>query len=616
MGTADGMLHAIDDETSEKLWSVDTGGPMVSTSTSSSSSVDGVNKEHTNRGDHSTKESLSVLPTVDGSLFINNGQGMRKTSVKARLLAEKAPFMSQEGDMFFSSQKTSKVLGVDLDNGRVTDLSAGTVTLSDKNRARVGSGVANSKLKPVLDRKPLWVGRVDYTIKAYDSVTGEERFNFSYSELTPLNAKASDTLAESDENSGGTGFLGSHDRSNSNNGDRGGLVPLHQSHNQHLGVPMPLISTPEGGILFSDKKGLSYHSMELGSAVAQAFSVLSIDDQSSVSDKGKGGKDVLANSDYMVRPLRVGYRMAEIDEEENQEGKVAIVRDLHGGGLYAIELSSGNTDYRDVNSARLVAEGGVGGEALPSLPGTKSSESQGDMEDWSTCNDSCTGVYWNESQGTLTDCANSPKCENNMRSAKAASIASLLTLLEDDEIDELFAADGPLNGRKMRGENKKLESTGKGIIGMGIVLLHAADVFILRSIWFIVYALVIIVVVYSLGYQHLLPSLVTNTIAVYILNKNDPNFADTSSIAGRKGGIVHEVIGVENNEVGQNIPTMIDDLPMVRIGSLYVSDSVLGTGSHGTVVLLGNLNGRKVAVKRMLSHYSCCRQRNISSYSI
>ena len=195
LGTADGMLHAIDDETSEKLWSVDTGGPLVSSSSSSSSSsthsefpTDDIKNKNgdIHEGEHHAKKNVNVLPTVDGSLFFDNGQGMRKTSVKARLLAEKAPFISEEGDMIFSSQKTSRVLGVDIDSGHITDVSSGSMTLDDK-RGRVGAA-KSSNLKPVGGRKPLWVGRVDYTIKAFDSLTGIERFNFSYSELTPLNA--------------------------------------------------------------------------------------------------------------------------------------------------------------------------------------------------------------------------------------------------------------------------------------------------------------------------------------------------------------------------------------------------------------------------------------------
>ena len=164
LGTADGMLHAIDDETSEKLWSVDTGGPLVSSSTSSSHSKSSATEmdsreEDKREQDHNFKDSVTVLPTVDGSLYMDSGQGMRKTSVKARLLAEKAPFMSKEGDMLFSSEKTSRILDVDLDSGDVIDLSSGSVTHGINGRGRVGS--TSSNLKPVGSRKSLWMGRVE-----------------------------------------------------------------------------------------------------------------------------------------------------------------------------------------------------------------------------------------------------------------------------------------------------------------------------------------------------------------------------------------------------------------------------------------------------------------------
>jgi serine/threonine-protein kinase/endoribonuclease IRE1 len=39
---------------------------------------------------------------------------------------------------------------------------------------------------------------------------------------------------------------------------------------------------------------------------------------------------------------------------------------------------------------------------------------------------------------------------------------------------------------------------------------------------------------------------------------------------------------------------------------------VLGYGSHGTVVLRGSLNGRPVAVKRMLSRFNRAADREVS----
>jgi hypothetical protein len=71
LGTADGFLHAINPSTHEKIWSTDIGGPLLSSHQKKSN------------------DDFAVYPNLDGSLLIHSNEGMRKTSVKARLLAEK-----------------------------------------------------------------------------------------------------------------------------------------------------------------------------------------------------------------------------------------------------------------------------------------------------------------------------------------------------------------------------------------------------------------------------------------------------------------------------------------------------------------------------------------------
>jgi hypothetical protein len=99
IGTSDGVIHALDSEKNEK-WSLDTGGPTASV----------YNSEH---------RQYSVLPSADGSIYINSREGMAKTSVKARMIAEKAPFVSIHDNLIFTGQKSSRILGVDLRNGRI-----------------------------------------------------------------------------------------------------------------------------------------------------------------------------------------------------------------------------------------------------------------------------------------------------------------------------------------------------------------------------------------------------------------------------------------------------------------------------------------------------------------
>ena len=48
------------------------------------------------------------------------------------------------------------------------------------------------------------------------------------------------------------------------------------------------------------------------------------------------------------------------------------------------------------------------------------------------------------------------------------------------------------------------------------------------------------------------------------------------------------------------------------VGAIKVTDEVLGYGGHGTVVYKGSLDGRQVAVKRMLKTYHASANREIS----
>jgi hypothetical protein len=70
------------------------------------------------------------------------------------------------------------------------------------------------------------------------------------------------------------------------------------------------------------------------------------------------------------------------------------------------------------------------------------------------------------------------------------------------------------------------------------------------------------------------------------LPRRDGELATNRSAAGPESQ--------EVDDTGQRI---------VRVGALIVYEAVLGFGSHGTVVFLGGLNGRPVAVKRMLAQF-------------
>jgi hypothetical protein len=195
------VLHAIDPVTKERLWSVDTGGPLM-TSSQGQRAVEVADTGHDNDSDFVPDH--IVLPTIDGSLLVQSNEdggdgGMRKTSVKARLLAEKAPFISQDG-ILYTSEKASRVFSIDIDSGEMFSLgvngagiSTGTNVIDSVSNTGTGAGFLFSQkpeggvgkgagagfkgiVQPITRKKrSLWIGRTDYTLHAYDGVTGSEK---------------------------------------------------------------------------------------------------------------------------------------------------------------------------------------------------------------------------------------------------------------------------------------------------------------------------------------------------------------------------------------------------------------------------------------------------------
>ena len=90
--------------------------------------------------------------------------------MKARMIVDKAPFIAADGTMY-TGAKTSRVFGIDVDSGRVlhdshsSDLQSSLATMQHE-----AIGSTDSPMNP-----PLWLGRIDYVVRAYDADTGLEK---------------------------------------------------------------------------------------------------------------------------------------------------------------------------------------------------------------------------------------------------------------------------------------------------------------------------------------------------------------------------------------------------------------------------------------------------------
>ena len=337
VGTVDGLLHGFDDQNNKK-WTADVGGGPLS-SYHSSGNLD-----------------YSVIPATDGSLLLHSGEGMRKTSVTARMLVEQAPFATQDG-LIITSQTVSRVIGVDLVNGRVHQDMLGPVGVGviglgadDAKRGVIpGRGAIYDREKSFnkKQRSPFLLGRTDYTLRAFNQITGYEEFNFTYSELRPLH-KGAVLLPQVRHGS----FPGSGSTERVRGSD--GLMSPQP-------LPLPLISTPEGDLYFSDNNGQVHRTYALDFPAVSAFTVEDVADRSVSSA-------VRTQAGYSVQTLRLAYRMPgtagngavgicsnseddisktkclQASLQKNQQSpsgsNVIIVRSLNDGGLYALELSN------------------------------------------------------------------------------------------------------------------------------------------------------------------------------------------------------------------------------------------------------------------------------------
>ncbi|OSC99656.1 kinase-like protein [Trametes coccinea BRFM310] len=82
--------------------------------------------------------------------------------------------------------------------------------------------------------------------------------------------------------------------------------------------------------------------------------------------------------------------------------------------------------------------------------------------------------------------------------------------------------------------------------------------------------------------------------------------------AGKAGASVLQPNGTADQQEAQPSIVLAPSPPVSSTPTLVVSDNVLGMGSHGTVVFKGSLQGRAVAVKRMLADFVTLASREVN----
>ncbi|TFJ79854.1 hypothetical protein NSK_008788 [Nannochloropsis salina CCMP1776] len=194
VGTVDGWVHAVD-SAGGVAWSFDSGAPLVT-------SYQGYDHEQPSSAPSGPPFPV-LIPGVDGSLLVHTpGKGIQRLPLTAGQLVDRAPFLAADGRTLYTGARSSEALMIDLDAGTVVQRFSGpsaekiahmidprlhTPTLapapSPPSASAPPSPHPSRKAKR---RQLLWLGRVEHRLRAVDSMSGQELWNLTVSELTPL----------------------------------------------------------------------------------------------------------------------------------------------------------------------------------------------------------------------------------------------------------------------------------------------------------------------------------------------------------------------------------------------------------------------------------------------
>ena len=342
--TVDGRYHLINGNHVE--WSSDSMDPTVF-------AVDSATEEHPRESTYKR-----VIPDVDGSLLVLTSDGMRKTHNKASNLADKAPYISEDG-IAFTSEKSSRVIRVDMANGNIRDFSkkrkgaaASVDEYGSTGAEEEGGGESECSI-------PFFLARVDYSVSGVDIASGEV-FQISYSDVEPLQKPLYDneppnSLGNRATTAGGTSSRrdrragGGHSRSVLPFADTLAKITGGREDRVEDGsfFGFELHTSPNGELYFTDADGnylSDLPSANLGSLVKNAYLV----QLPKLEEDGETPVRPIANN---LRKLNVVRRMngrspqARLGSDEfaaalRTDGSVLVQTVEYGTdkGVYAVEI--------------------------------------------------------------------------------------------------------------------------------------------------------------------------------------------------------------------------------------------------------------------------------------
>lgn len=157
----DGTIVAVDPETGKRLWEFDSGSPLVSAR-------------------RSEETHMNVFPGVDGGLYAYYGyKGLERLPITLPDLVDASPSLADDGSVILGNRRSMLYL-VDRNTGKLIRSISDFHGILDEDTST--GFAARGSVGSVL-----YFGRREYSVRSLRVDSGEETWNASFAKLMPLN---------------------------------------------------------------------------------------------------------------------------------------------------------------------------------------------------------------------------------------------------------------------------------------------------------------------------------------------------------------------------------------------------------------------------------------------
>lgn len=513
----------------------------------------------------------AAVPSIDGRVYLTLGKSVKDTiTTSVRELVEKSPFMDSRG-RFFVSNKKSFAVALHKYTGEIVQTIA-----SEKGHLEKDQLV-------YLDREDsfVWVGRIDYDVTVYDARTGEVDVQFSTSEVLGVQ----DMMQNIEEDHESITPMGPKSSSLTTSTSTSGISIEDISYALSKGLKQNLQNSLSSNIFEQEMHQISEDDDILSTIIAtpggrfakrdnESGQIVWIADQTFSSPVAfaieANGKSIGVHiiPDAPVSSLfSEEYLVSELDrqiEKARNNGSAAfddetVFGALQSGELFAIPLGG--------KSKRIAGSGHSGLPHVPRLSSkigsTKALPAK--LPHVSSHGDLMNGM---KESSALTTVLKSSPCDQystNFAECLRSTYGALLETLDEAPYEDQIAAVDIFHDF----QRKKGRKPGR------------SNFVRIMTSWLPPVVALIFVLSFELGRREKARVIAQESSTASITFKRELSDEDLKS---RKD----------------------------QIGVINVSEQVLGYGGHGTVVYKGKLDGRFVAVKRMLKAYHASADREIS----